>query len=207
MTTIDESTRQKLVDAAKVLFAQKGFDGTTVKDIADEAGVNVSLVSYHFDGKAGLYKVVMERFAGDRFAAAKRMLNPAGNLEEFRVRLEMYVAEIIGTHADQPENVCIIQREMERELSPIAEEIFRQTFLKTIECLLEFFRQAQKKGFIRKDIPPLNATMILMGSVLHVGQKDAISKKFFNVTIKDEGFRKEITKNIVDVFLSGMKAG
>ncbi len=47
-------SKQKVVDAAISLFFQKGFDGTSVRDIADQAGVNVSLISYYFKGKQGL---------------------------------------------------------------------------------------------------------------------------------------------------------
>lgn len=47
-------SKQKVVDAAISLFFQKGFDGTSVRDIASKAEVNVSLISYYFQGKQGL---------------------------------------------------------------------------------------------------------------------------------------------------------
>ncbi len=49
-------SRTALLSAARYVFAEKGYEGTTVKELADRAGVNVSLVSYHFGGKEGLYK-------------------------------------------------------------------------------------------------------------------------------------------------------
>src|SRR5699024_11847828 len=42
------------IHAASTLFFQKGFDGTSVRDIAYKADVNVSLISYYFKGKQGL---------------------------------------------------------------------------------------------------------------------------------------------------------
>lgn len=50
------STSEDLIRAAKRLFASQGFDGTTVRDIADAAKTNLSLVSYYFKGKEGLYR-------------------------------------------------------------------------------------------------------------------------------------------------------
>src|SRR5699024_7926691 len=47
-------TKQKVIDAASSLFFQKGFHGTSVRDIADKAAVNVSLISYYFKNKQGL---------------------------------------------------------------------------------------------------------------------------------------------------------
>lgn len=52
MTT--NPTKQKVIDAASSLFFQKGFHGTSVRDIADKAAVNVSLISYYFKNKQGL---------------------------------------------------------------------------------------------------------------------------------------------------------
>ena len=49
------ATRQALVDAATVLFAERGFDGVGIDELATRAGVNKALVSYHFGGKRGLY--------------------------------------------------------------------------------------------------------------------------------------------------------
>jgi len=46
-------SKQKVIEAASMLFFQKGFHGTTVRDIADKASVNVSLISYYFKGKQG----------------------------------------------------------------------------------------------------------------------------------------------------------
>ena len=51
-----EDTRERLIRAAAQLFAEKGYEGASVKELAQEAGVNVSLVSYHFGGKDGLYR-------------------------------------------------------------------------------------------------------------------------------------------------------
>lgn len=50
------TSKQKVLDAAALLFFQKGFHGTSVRDIAEEASVNVSLISYYFKSKQGLFE-------------------------------------------------------------------------------------------------------------------------------------------------------
>ncbi len=54
------ATRQALLRAAEELFSARGFDGVSIEDIADRAGVNKALISYHFRGKRGLYAAVLE---------------------------------------------------------------------------------------------------------------------------------------------------
>ncbi|MBB4664154.1 TetR/AcrR family transcriptional regulator [Conexibacter arvalis] len=57
-----ERTRQALLDAALAEFAEKGRAGARVSEIAARAGVNKQLISYHFDGKDGLYQALADRW-------------------------------------------------------------------------------------------------------------------------------------------------
>jgi AcrR family transcriptional regulator len=50
-----EDARARLIEAAMALFAEKGYEGTSVRDLATAAGVNVAAVSYHFGSKDALY--------------------------------------------------------------------------------------------------------------------------------------------------------
>lgn len=52
-------TRQRLVETAAVLFADRGFDNVTVREICNAADANVAAINYHFGDKAGLYRAVI----------------------------------------------------------------------------------------------------------------------------------------------------
>jgi AcrR family transcriptional regulator len=53
--------REQLLDIGRSLFAEKGFDATSVEEIAQRAGVSKPVVYEHFGGKEGLYAVVVDR--------------------------------------------------------------------------------------------------------------------------------------------------
>ncbi|BBY14430.1 TetR/AcrR family transcriptional regulator [Mycolicibacterium litorale] len=53
--------RQQLVEIAKSLFAQRGYEGTSIEEIAQRANVSKPVVYEHFGGKEGLYAVVVDR--------------------------------------------------------------------------------------------------------------------------------------------------
>jgi AcrR family transcriptional regulator len=53
--------REQLLDIGRTLFAARGFDGTSVEEIADKANVSKPVVYEHFGGKEGLYAVVVDR--------------------------------------------------------------------------------------------------------------------------------------------------
>ncbi|MDP0489883.1 MAG: TetR/AcrR family transcriptional regulator [Verrucomicrobiota bacterium JB023] len=56
-------TRERLLDAAEGLFAEKGFEAVSLRDITRTAGANVASVNYHFGSKEGLINEVMKRHA------------------------------------------------------------------------------------------------------------------------------------------------
>ena len=57
------SKRDRILDAAEALFAERGFDGVTLRQIASSAGVDVALANYHFGKKLELFNAVFERRA------------------------------------------------------------------------------------------------------------------------------------------------
>jgi AcrR family transcriptional regulator len=59
MTRPSEVTRERIMKAAERLFAERGYDGTSVRAIVGRARVNQAAINYHFDGKDGLYREVL----------------------------------------------------------------------------------------------------------------------------------------------------
>ncbi|BBZ00261.1 TetR family transcriptional regulator [Mycolicibacterium fallax] len=53
--------RHQLIDVGRALFAERGYDGTSIEEIAQRAGVSKPVVYEHFGGKEGLYAVVVDR--------------------------------------------------------------------------------------------------------------------------------------------------
>ncbi len=56
----EKDTKQKILEAASILFAQNGFSGASIRDIAAKADVNLAAINYHFGGKDNLYWKVFE---------------------------------------------------------------------------------------------------------------------------------------------------
>jgi len=62
-----QDTRQRLMEAALLAFADKGFDGVGVREIAQKAKANPAMIAYHFGSKEGLYEASLKWFAADFF--------------------------------------------------------------------------------------------------------------------------------------------
>ncbi|MDY7533576.1 CerR family C-terminal domain-containing protein [Pseudomonas sp. Bout1] len=55
-----EETRARIVEAAVVVFGERGYDGASTRDIANAAGVNAPAIQYYFDAKEGVYLACVE---------------------------------------------------------------------------------------------------------------------------------------------------
>jgi len=88
--------REQLLNVGRTLFAERGYDGTAVEEIAARAGVSKPVVYEHFGGKEGLYAVVVDREVQhlmDAFAAALSGEAPKLLLEQACLVLLTYVEE------------------------------------------------------------------------------------------------------------------
>lgn len=61
---ISGDTRTSIIEAAEVLFAREGYDGTSLRAITEEAGANLAAVNYHFGSKENLLIEILDRIVG-----------------------------------------------------------------------------------------------------------------------------------------------
>jgi AcrR family transcriptional regulator len=86
--------RQQLLDVSRERFAERGFDGTSIEEIAARAGVSKPVVYEHFGGKEGLYAVVVDREIQrllERVTSALTGGHPRELLEQAALALLSYV--------------------------------------------------------------------------------------------------------------------
>jgi len=103
------ATREALIDAATELFAERGFEGTRVDQIAQSAGVNKAMISYHFGGKKSLYNEILAATlneAHDRFHEIRHSAAPADD------RLRDFIFAFADLAATQPALPVMVIREV-----------------------------------------------------------------------------------------------
>ncbi|WP_246202235.1 TetR/AcrR family transcriptional regulator [Spirosoma agri] len=77
-----KSTEEKIREAAKQVFLEKGFDGATSRDIADTAGINIALTNYYFRSKEKLFMSIFEEMLQLFFNGMIEILNKPTGLRE-----------------------------------------------------------------------------------------------------------------------------
>lgn len=200
----DVSTRSHMMESAKRVFAEQGYDGATVKALADAAGVNVSLISYHFGGKEGLYRACLEQFGRERLGTAERVLREATSIEDFRIRLSMFAEEFLRANMRDLSLCKILHREFDTGLNPIAMDVFKGTFLPVFQALVEFISAAQKKNLVHADFDPADCTLLIFGSLSHAVKSDPIRTQFRGESLADPPVLERTVRNFMRVFTDGL---
>lgn len=102
-----DRTAQALMRAACTAFAERGYAGASVRDIADDAGANPALIRYHFGSKQGLYRRIIDD-------AVERLRQQVGDSSESKsdplLRLQAMVDALIDFMAAEREFPRLIQR-------------------------------------------------------------------------------------------------
>ena len=71
----DVNSKNRILETATTLFAQKGFDGTSVREICQKAGVNLCMISYYWGGKRELYEGIIENLIEQQTEYARTFMD------------------------------------------------------------------------------------------------------------------------------------
>ncbi|SHH57917.1 transcriptional regulator, TetR family [Jatrophihabitans endophyticus] len=154
--------REQLVAVGRSLFAEKGFDATSIEEIAARAGVSKPVVYEHFGGKEGLYAVVVDREMGDLLDRLTRALSggaPHQLVEQAALALLTYIEE-------ETDGFRILSRD-----SPVAGA--RGTFSSLLNDIANQVEHILGREFARRGIATKHAPMyaqMLVGMVALTGQ-------------------------------------
>lgn len=95
-----EATREKVLDAAERLFADVGFDGVSIRQIAQEAGVTLGMVGFHGGSKVELFETLVERrvsvLSGERRKALSRLFPTPEARPDLRDIMAAYIGPYIA---------------------------------------------------------------------------------------------------------------
>ena len=81
----DDNSKTRILEAATILFAQKGFDGTSIREICKKANVNLCMISYYWGGKQELYQGIIDDLIEKQIEYSNNFLDLNKNPEDMSV--------------------------------------------------------------------------------------------------------------------------
>ncbi len=140
-------TKERILDAAEQLFAERGFRATSLRDITSRAGANLAAVNYHFQSKDALIQAVFARRLGPINDARLRMLDEAeeragaGRLPVEAV-IRAFVEPVLKDKAAAPESFKCLFGRAYGEPGDLFTNIVQRQFGQAKERFLAAFQQA-----------------------------------------------------------------
>jgi TetR/AcrR family transcriptional regulator, regulator of cefoperazone and chloramphenicol sensitivity len=203
MTRPSEYTRHNIIKAAVSLFAERGYDGTSVRAIVSKARVNQAAINYHFKGKEGLY-----------FEVLKVAFEGYLRLDDFELtRLkDMPREEALRSFVHQQLRPLLARDQVNRYIRIFAWENVRPSKMLTnfvgagampfLDSAVELVRRFLPADTSDQDA--MCAAVSLMGQCsVFVRNREQFAKPPFNLKI-DEAFITRLTDFISDLALKGL---
>lgn len=186
----------KILQIAEKLFADKGFDGTSVRDISREAKTNIAMVSYYFGSKEKMLEALILYRSSDMKLQLQNLLSQDfGPMEKLERVIELYIARV-------NKNRCIYQiihfelASKKRALNFASFNEVKKTNLALLEKLVH---EGQEIGIFRKDVNIALIPTTILGTYFQFQMSRPMFEDILNLkTDKDfeHYIKNDLTKHI-----------
>jgi AcrR family transcriptional regulator len=193
-----QQRRAAIVASAIHLFAERGFRGTTTRELAAAAGVTEPVLYQHFRAKSDLYSAIIEAKAGEvsGSAAALAELADTGDDTAFFTRL----GELILRRYQEDPDLTRLLFFSSLERHELAELFFERLYSGFYKLVTGYIRRRVREGAFRK-VNPEVAARGLIGMISYHGQVALLFPGRFSI-----GNYRRVTAEMVTIFLEGIKA-
>lgn len=156
-----EDKRRRIIDAAVEVFAEKGFFGARVSEIAEVAGVADGTIYLYFKSKDDLLISLFEEKMAEILDRLSQMLTGLDDPEE---KLRRYIVGHLQLAADQPELMQVLTVEL-RQSARFIKEYSPKAFARYLAVIGSILEEGQKKGIFRRDLEPGVFRRALFGAI------------------------------------------
>jgi len=199
MSAIDR--RQQILAVAVDLFSEKGFRGTTTKEIAQAAGVSEAIIFRHFATKEELYAAIIDNCAcagADPFDAVEEACLRRDDWRVFRIAARA----ILDFHEKNPSfQRLLLHSALERH--ELAQMFWDTTVSETLSFLGKYVRERQVEGAMR-EFDPMLMVQAFIGMVVH----HSLNKNLWGRSFTEKFASNEEAADIfAGIFLRGVLLG
>lgn len=203
---IDFNEKQlQIIETSERLFAQKGFDATSVRDIAEEAGVNVAMISYYFGSKEKLMEAIFEAKIGKVQMRVEALLKDESLLpfQKMYILIDEHIERVM--HSQHFYRIMISEQLTNK--NPAILQTVKQLKVRNAELISELIKEGQQKGFFKKKVDVVLMLNTLLGTVW----QSIISKEHYreftnSQLLSDEEYENQLKKKLSTHIKSLFKA-
>jgi len=153
----------RIVTVAERLFAERGFDGVSIRDIAEAAGISKANVFHHFANKSELYRAVIERCSDEFRRLLQNHIRQAGSWQELA---DQFAFEHLRRTMEQSSATRLFLRQLIGVDAAEGKELLENSVVRNFTFATEAIAEFQRRGEIDQRLNPAVLTLTLLGSHL-----------------------------------------
>lgn len=201
MTEFNEK-QLEILQVAEQLFAEDGFDGTSVRDIAKKANVNIAMISYYFGSKEKMLEaLVLNRISDMRLQLESLYQENIPPFAKVDKMVELYISRI-------NKNRCIYQIihfEFSTKKRELNFESFTEMKQNNLETFKNIIKEGQDSGEFQKDINVALLPPIIMGTYFQFHMNKPLYMRIFDLKTEDD-YNNYITTTLIQHIQKTIKA-
>jgi AcrR family transcriptional regulator len=192
-------TPDALVQAARRLFAQHGFEGASVRAITAEAGANLGAITYHFGSKRALYDRVLESFVEPLVSRVLGALEGPGDVFD---RIEAVIRVYFDYLAAHPEAPHLMMQELVLSGGEVPDVVVKN--LRRVHAgLSRVIQEGQRAGLVRDGNPAVMPISIIAQPVFTMLMRRPL-RAITNRDLGDPSVRQEFVANVIAFVRGGL---
>jgi AcrR family transcriptional regulator len=193
------------MEAAEELFAERGFDGTSVRDIAEKADVNLAMISYYFGSKEKLMQALF-KYRGENITLQLETIlqnKELNSLQKIYSLIDNYIERFMRRQCFHK----ILVREQMVNLSGATGKLISHFKKTNQELVKQLVLEGQKKGEFKKNVDVSLMMMTLIGTTSHLITTQHYYREINNLqSLSEEEFKTYIKKKLSHHLKSIFKA-
>lgn len=187
-------SKEQIIKAATKLFATNGYVATSIRAITKECNINLSMISYYFGGKEGLYVAVLE----SQMQVIVEIISQAQEKPSAKESLESYAQNLIKALKKNPNFANLLIMEFSNP-TQLGTQTIGAFFSKGQEFILNHLGRGVERGEFREDIELFHIAFCFVGILNFY----LMSKKY----LKHANHRldEDYIKNALEIFFKGIE--
>ncbi len=179
-----------ILEKAEALFAAKGYEGTTVRDIAQAAGINLAMINYYFGSKEKLMEILFKERMGSVKMRIEAVVNSKdiSPFQKFDILIDQYITRVFSRQDFY--KVMFTEQLLQKNTNVLnALKEYKREFISLID---EVIAQGCSQGIFTNGVDTMILLNSMTGTVMNMLINKEHYREYHNHTLNDEAFEEII---------------
>lgn len=188
--------KQSIISTATRLFAERGLNGVSIRELSTAAGVSISMISYYFEGKEGLYSSVLQ----EQFACFEYLQTIKAKKADPLEKIEDYIRWSIQRNREYPFLLRYYTSELTNPTRHFSATV-QPALERALHTLMDIIKDGIDKKQFRDELNPEDTALAMAGMVNYYFLSTLATEKLVNHSPERD---EELIRHYMDIFTKGL---